>query len=224
MIDLENESQTQLLNFADLEGFTPHMARLVHMLEYVRWLTLVEVKGLTTEQLDIQVLPNGNTIGMLLAHIAGIEKSYQIATFAQEDAPSDLPELMLGEMGRLQFKEKALDFYLDRLSCVRTETLERLKERDDVWLDHTYEFEGSPSWNNYFGWFHVLEDEIRHQGQIAILRKEIERRENEVKRDNARSVLDLLRGDFDFSNMPEDDWLERDRTPLPPSTLFEDDE
>lgn len=38
------------------------------------------------------------------------------------------------------------------------------------------------------------------------------------------SVYEALRGDFDFSNMPEDDWLERDRTPLPPSTVFEDDQ
>lgn len=28
--------------------------------------------------------------------------------------------------------------------------------------------------NNFFCWFHVLEDELNHDGQIKILRKEIE--------------------------------------------------
>lgn len=34
-----------------------------------------------------------------------------------------------------------------------------------------------------------------------------------VPQPKARTALEALRGNFDFSRMPDDDWLERDRTP-----------
>lgn len=39
-----------------------------------------------------------------------------------------------------------------------------------------------------------------------------------------RTALEALRGDFDFSDMPEGEWLDRDRTPyLAPDPLGEPD-
>ncbi|ADY27254.1 hypothetical protein Deipr_2124 (plasmid) [Deinococcus proteolyticus MRP] len=136
----------------DLEGFSPQISRLVYGLEYVRANTLFAVQGLTTAQLDTQVLPGGNTTGMLLAHFAGTESGYQQLTFQGNENGFKRPENLLGAAG--------------------------LRERDDDWLAHTFRpwdwtFDVSPQWC----WFHVIEDELRHQGQIAILRKELERRE-----------------------------------------------
>lgn len=162
--------------FDDLEGFTPHLSRLVFMLEYVRFNTLEAVKALTIDQLDAQVFPEGNTIGLLLAHIAGIERSYQAVTFWGEHLPANLPEFALGEVGRTHFQGFPLDFYLERLASTRAETLEQLRRRDDAWLHHSYQPWGRNDWNNYFCWFHVAEDELRHQGQIVMLVKEIKRR------------------------------------------------
>ena len=172
-------SRRDFYTFTDLEGFTAHVSRLVHMLEYVRANTLQAVAGLTTRQLDLQLFPNGNTIGMLLAHIAGIERSYQAVTFRGEYLSPDLPEFALGETGRAHFQGRPLGFYLERLTSARAETLEQLRQRDDEWLHHTYQPWGPVDWSNDFCWFHVAEDEMRHQGQIVILAKEIKRREVE---------------------------------------------
>ncbi|MCY1704124.1 mycothiol transferase [Deinococcus sp. SL84] len=162
----------------DLEGFSPQISRLVYGLEYVRANTLFAVQGLTTAQLDTQVLPGGNTTGMLLAHFAGTESGYQQLTFQGNEHGFERPENLLGAAGRAEFQGQSLEFYLSRLAEVREQTPAGLRERDDDWLAHTFRpwdwtFDISPHWC----WFHVAEDELRHQGQIAILRKELERRE-----------------------------------------------
>ena len=70
-------------------------------------------------------------------------------------------------------KGQPLDYYLRMLASVRERTLERFRKRDDDWL-----FEEEPFWdgklaNRYFMWFHVVEDELNHRGQIRWLRKRL---------------------------------------------------
>lgn len=36
----------------DVDGYTPHIGRLVSMMKYVRWTTLAEVEDLEIEHLD----------------------------------------------------------------------------------------------------------------------------------------------------------------------------
>ncbi|WP_102126709.1 DinB family protein [Deinococcus planocerae] len=160
----------------DLPEFSPGISRLVYMMEYVRRTTLDAVKGMTVEQLDTQVLEEGNTIGMLLAHITGIEESYQGVTFNNTRPSQGLPEHVLGESGRRVFSGHPLEWYLDRLASSRRRTLLELAQKDDDWLYKPYQPWGNKTWDNNFCWFHVIEDEIRHQGQIIILRKEIAHR------------------------------------------------
>lgn len=160
----------------DLPEFSPGISRLVFMMDYVRRTTLDAVRDLTVEQLDAQVLAGGNTIGMLLAHIAGIEESYQGVTLGNTRPPQGLPEHVLGESGRRIFSGHPLEWYLDRLASSRKQTLLELSRKDDEWLYKPYQPWGNKTWNNFFCWFHVIEDEIRHQGQVIILRKEIVRR------------------------------------------------
>lgn len=157
----------------DLPEFSPGISRLVFMMDYVRRTTLEAVAGLTVEQLDAQVLAEGNTIGMLLAHMAGVEETYQGVTFHNTRPARELPEHTLGERGRLAFKGHPLEWSLNRLSSSRERTLLELARRDDGWFYHPYKPWGRKTWNNAFCWFHVVEDEIRHQGQIIILRKEL---------------------------------------------------
>jgi DNA-binding XRE family transcriptional regulator len=48
---------------------------------------------------------------------------------------------------------------------VREKTLEQLSKRNDDWLHETASFfSNGKLMNNYFKWFHVLEDEISHRG------------------------------------------------------------
>ena len=160
--------------FRDLDGFSPGISRIVFMLDYARRTTLEAVKGLTQEQLDVQVLKNGNTIGMLLAHMAGVEESYQSVTFRGVQPPNGLPEHELGELGHETFRGYNLEHYLEKLATVRENTLLELRQRDDAWLHKKYAPWGGEPMNNFFCWFHVAEDEINHRGQIRILRKQIE--------------------------------------------------
>jgi hypothetical protein len=65
----------------DISGFTPQIARLVSIMNYVRHTTLSAVKDLTIRELDYLNNSTGNSIGSLLLHIAAAEVGYQAATF-----------------------------------------------------------------------------------------------------------------------------------------------
>ncbi len=54
------------------------------------------------------------------------------------------------------------------------------REKDDAWLMSEGRWENGVIYNQYYLWFHVLEDEIRHRGQIRTIKKYIS--ENFVKK------------------------------------------
>lgn len=145
------------------------------MLDYARRNTLEDVRGLSVKQLDTQVMKQGNTIGMLLTHIAHVEETYQSVTFRGVRPTGSAAETILSDAGREEIRGNELPYYLDRLRVIRAETLTELQKSDDDWLYKEYApWPNKVPMNNFFCWFHVLEDEINHGGQIRILRKEME--------------------------------------------------
>lgn len=114
----------------DLEGFSLHISRLVFMLDYARRNTLASVRGLNVGQLDTLVLKQGNTIGMLLTHIAQVEETYQSVTFQGVRPMRRVAKNVLSDAGREKIKGNALPYYLEHLNTVRTETLTELQKRD----------------------------------------------------------------------------------------------
>ncbi len=169
-------NETDLYRVAPIAGFTPQIGRLLSMMNYARWTTMAEVKGLGVEQLDYLHDSSSNSIGALLLHIAAIEVSYQAATFgAVSVSQSEMSQweaaLELGERARREVKGNGVEHYLSILEEVRSKTLAEFAKRDDVWLDEVTLFWGGRTTNNYFKWFHVFEDEINHRGQIRWLRK-----------------------------------------------------
>ncbi len=168
----------KLLLITELEGFNPHIGKLVSMMNYARWTTLQAVDGLTIPELDHLHDAESNSIGALLLHIAAVEFSYQLSTFhgrglTEAERLEWSPALELGDWGRREIKGHPLKDYLDRLQTVREETLQALKRRDDGWLFMERPFWGGRPANHYFMWFHVFEDEINHRGQIRWLRKRL---------------------------------------------------
>ncbi|WP_052751003.1 DinB family protein [Deinococcus soli (ex Cha et al. 2016)] len=160
---------------SDQPGFTPMIARLLGMMAYTRETTLEAVQGFTVEELDL--IPDGhaNSAGMLLAHMAAVERIYQLISDDHPDPDGALeahywPGLNLGEQGRAEIRGRPLRHYLEELALVRAGTLELLGARDDAWLDEPLPFWGGTG-NRHFMWFHVFEDEINHRGQIGILRR-----------------------------------------------------
>ena len=159
-------------------GFAPEVGRLVVMLAYARRTTLKAVEGLTTSRLDHLQDAESNSIGALLAHIAAIEMAYQCSTFEQRRlSPAEQARwgaaLELGARGRGEIRGHDLGYYLSMLHEVRAHTLRELAGRDDAWLEETTPFWGGKPANNHFKWFHVLEDEINHRGQIRWLRRRL---------------------------------------------------
>lgn len=161
------------LRIEPIPGYTPSIGRLVGMLTYARSTTFAAVEGLTLAELDHLQDPRSNSIGALLAHIAVVERSYQVMTF--EDrllSPDETAEwsiaLKLGVEGQRALRGRSLDHYLKELTVVRQRTLEGLGTRDDEWLERSVS--AAPTINVHWAWFHVAEDEINHRGQMRWLR------------------------------------------------------
>ena len=154
------------------------IGRLVGMLMYARSTTLAAVEGLTMAQLDHLHDAESNSIGALLAHIAAVERSYQVLTFEERLLSSEENErwsaaLKLGANGRRSLRDHQLEHYLEELTAVRRATLEGLAARDDAWLERRVS--PAPKINAHWAWFHVAEDEINHRGQIRWLRVRLPR-------------------------------------------------
>jgi len=159
-----------------LPGFTPTIGRLVGMLGYARQTTLDAVQGLTREQLDHLHDEQSNSIGALLAHIAVVERGFQIATFEEREFTPEEKEiwaapLALGDLGRRALRGRELQVYVDELHRVREATLAGLAARDDAWLEAAVRI--APTLNAHWMWFHQAEDEINHRGQIRWLRSRL---------------------------------------------------
>ena len=172
-MDLELESPYLVKR---VPGFTPVIGHLVSMMRYTRTSTLDDTDDLTSEQLDYLLDENANSIGMLLEHIASVEEYYQRETFGLPVAGEHLDRWRiganLGAEARRRIRGHDLDHYLQRLAEVRDRSLQELARREDDWLFEETPYGGRVA-NNYFKWFHVVEDEIGHAAQIRLLRKRL---------------------------------------------------
>jgi len=155
------------------------------MLTYARSTTFAAVDGLTLAELDHLHDAQSNSIGALLAHIAAIERSYQVMTFDDRAlSPAENAQwsvaLKLGADGRRALRGQPLDSYLEDLKSVRRVTLESLAERDDAWLERSVR--SAPTINVHWAWFHAAEEEINHRGQIRWLRTRLPNKEIATER------------------------------------------
>jgi len=167
-----------LFLIGDRPGFTPRIGRLVSMMSYARHTTLAELDGLGVEALDRLHDSRSNSIGALFLHIAAVEAWYQADTFGTgkldaEEMRAWGAALDLGERARHEIRGHDAEFYRRALEQVRAKTLLELARRGDAWLEERSPFGRGHSANNDFKWFHVMEDELSHRGQIRWLRKRI---------------------------------------------------
>lgn len=165
----------KLLLVGEQDGVKGDFNTLISMMNYVRYTTLEAINDITVEELDYLHTPTGNTIGMLLTHMAGVEYWYQLNTFENRDLNSEeeekwLPGLDLDDHARKTIKGNDADYYIKLLNSVREVTYAKFNTLSDEWLYEQTEF-GRAKATNYFKWFHVFEDEINHRGQIRMIRK-----------------------------------------------------
>lgn len=157
-------------------GFTDKIGEMVSMLEHTREVTLSEISDLSES--DLTLLPNNssNAIGSLLSHIAAIEFVHQVISFENRDLTETEflkwgTALELGNKARKELKKQPLAYYEAELSLVRKKTLAFLKTKNDSWLFEEKKWENGVSYNHYYLWFHVMEDEINHRGQIRAMKR-----------------------------------------------------
>lgn len=159
--------------------YTPQIGALAEMMNYARLTTIQAVEGLTTEQLD--TVPEGfsNSIGMLLTHIAAVDRTYQMMSFEGRDSGEGeqdaamLGGLTMGKEGTPPPTGQSLDTLLAELEASRRVTLEMFETKDDDWLASRMPAPYNDM-NHHWAWFHVMEDEVSHRGQIRILRKQLQ--------------------------------------------------
>jgi len=160
------------------QGYSPQIGALVSMMAYMRQTIINTVKNLSVEDLDYLFDDSANSIGAMIMHLGATDKFYQINTFEgrEEFSPEEDKiwgaAMRLGAEGREKIKGKTADYYLKMIAEVRAETLEKLKEKDDNWLMEVDKGWSSPGneVNTYWKWFHVMEHESNHGGQMRIIR------------------------------------------------------
>ena len=164
------------------KGYTPQIGTLVSMMNWMRDTILSPVKYMSQKDLDYLHDDNSNSIGAMLWHLAATERFYALNTFdgrrwgdwPDKDAKEFSIAMRLGAEGRSKLKGHPIDFYLEKLERVRDHSLKELAKRDDEWL---LKIDKSWMWseptNNYCKWFHVVEHESNHNGQIKYIKSRI---------------------------------------------------
>jgi hypothetical protein len=163
------------------EGFSPQIGTLVSMMNWMRMVILMPVRGMSVAELDYVLDDKANSIGAMLWHLAATERFYQIHSFEGrkwgdwdiEDKISWSIASNLGDEAREKIKGQDLDFYLKKLSDVREHTLKEFAKRDDDWLMTVDEEWGWGPTNNYCKWFHVCEHESNHNGQFKFIKSRL---------------------------------------------------
>jgi uncharacterized damage-inducible protein DinB len=163
------------------EGYTPEIGTLVSMMNWMRNTMLRPVYGMSQKDLDYLHDANSNSVGAMLMHLVATERFYQKNTFEGQVhfEPGVTEDRMyeaassLKDAGRETFKGNDLDYYLDKLEKCRTFSLKEISKYDDSWLEIVdTQFWGNPT-NNYCKWFHVVEHESNHNGQIKYLKSRL---------------------------------------------------
>ncbi len=158
------------------KGYTTQIGNIVSMLGDLKGRVTRSVENLNLEETDFLLDDDANRIGALIYHLAATEKYYQLYTFEDRGFNSEENKtwgvaLGLGPNARAALVGKPIAYYLEIWDDVREETLRLLKTKDDKWFNDKVK-EGNM--NNHWAWYHVMEHQANHMGQIRLITKRIE--------------------------------------------------
>ncbi|MFX1566066.1 MAG: DinB family protein [Promethearchaeota archaeon] len=151
---------------------SPRVALWFSMMQEVRQRLLKKLEPLGDEEIDYT--PDDQkieTIGTLLLHIAGVEWSWIFGDIDGKEVEYEKWKhafALAPDMNIPQLRGQRKDFYLKRLSEVRKEVYQRLKQFQDDDLDKLVTSEGK---KHSIEWilFHLVEHEAIHVGQVSVL-------------------------------------------------------
>ena len=156
-------------------GFSPEIGNLVAMLNDLKSRVTSSVSEMNQYETDYLIDENANRIGAMILHLAATEAYYQVHTFEdrgfnKEERKKFGVALDLGENGRKELQGKPIKYYLNIYDEVRKKTIKELKKRDDDWLNA---MDKNKTMNHHWAWYHVMEHQANHMGQIRFLAKRI---------------------------------------------------
>ncbi len=156
------------------EGYSYQIGIMVNMLEDLKNRITEEVDSLTIEQTDFLFDENANRIGALILHLAATEYYYQVETleersWTEEESMFWETPSSLGASTREKFKGKPIQYYLNIWNEVREKTLTGLEFKDDNW----FQSEVDDNVNYHWVWYHVMEHQANHMGQIALIKNRL---------------------------------------------------
>lgn len=160
-----------------IKDFSPQVGTLVSMLNNLKGRVENNVAALNQEELDYLVDEKANSVGALVMHLIATEVYFQSVTFDKKDVFDEKEgiewkyAMSLGKDGQENIKEHEITYYLDIWKKVRKQTIKVLKTKDDEWL---------ASNSNHYYWFHTMEHQSSHLGQILFLKKRIPDFDGEV--------------------------------------------
>ncbi|WP_033959235.1 DUF664 domain-containing protein [Psychroserpens jangbogonensis] len=155
------------------KGYSNDIGQMISMLDNLKSRVERNVVNLDQDGTDFLLDENANSPGAIIYHLAATEAYYQVYTFEgrsfnEEEAKKWETALNLGEKARQEFKGKPLSFYLEIYDEVRKKTKELLKTKDDKWFKKK-----NGNMSNHWAWFHVMEHQANHMGQLALITKRI---------------------------------------------------
>lgn len=158
------------------EGFDGKIGELVAMLDYSRAVLLEDIKNLSQDDLDFIAYDGANSIGALLMHIASVDFVYQVISHENRDLNEEellkwKTALLLGPEANREIRNQPLEYYLNTLQETREKTYFILNSKNEEWLFREGTWDNGVAHNNYWFWYHVMEDEINHRGQIRVIKK-----------------------------------------------------
>ncbi|MCE7994584.1 MAG: DUF664 domain-containing protein [Roseivirga sp.] len=177
------EKDTSSYYIGPLKGYSQQVGTIITMLNNLSDRVERVVASLDERETDWLLDDNANSIGALIMHLAAAEAYYQVFTFEgrgfnDEEKEKWQTALSLGKEAQEKFKGKSIQHYLDIYKKVREKTIEELGKRDDEWLLTVPPNAGI---SNYFSWFHVMEHQSSHLGQVLLLKKRIPKIEAKIE-------------------------------------------
>lgn len=158
------------------KGFSQDIGNVVAMMDDLKTRITRSVQNLDQEQTDFLLDDKANTVGAMVLHLAATEKYYQLYTFEGRGFNSEEKgkwgaAMNLGDAGREELKGKPMSYYLEEWDKVRKETKRLLKTKDDKWFSEKV---GKTSMNNHWAWYHVMEHQSNHMGQMRLIIKRMD--------------------------------------------------
>jgi len=155
------------------KGYSHDIGNMISMLDNLKQRVERNVTGLDQSGTDFLLDAEANSPGAIIYHLAATEAYYQAYTFEgrgfnAEEKRKWETALGLGEKARKEFKGKPIRYYMDLYDAVRAKTKELLKTKDDQWFEKK-----NGNMSNHWAWFHVMEHQANHMGQLALITKRI---------------------------------------------------